>query len=380
MKFLVKATARTPLRLGQRRRFLNPAQGTEIYVSDLTSTGEGSAPHVGLLFDVILDARDADEALIWGPRHADGIAAVLGFANNVAIAYPEARVAYDYEDGLRNRLMVADIAVGDRMLSVRAVNEKALSTVWDARQGADETADLDRAIAWYRKALLITTSIDKFSAFWISLEALNPVLKVKHNLPQERVERACPKCKTPVVSMPSNEGTKFAFLRVADQTTWRIASATRTGLLHGHSATPDVLAGIERCLPALMEAARTAILDLLKVRPEEWATLRRAPMNPARPAGVQARVTLANVPIEKIPIGEPYPHVLLTNITSTGKITGSKSSETLNARAVVVNFDGAWEPDIELRMQTFTDPDGPDATLAVNVNGVARKEGDTSAK
>lgn len=340
----------------------------------MTSTGHESSPHVGLLFDVILDAADVEEALHWGPRHADGIAALLGFSNNVAIAYPEARAAYDYEDGTRDRLMVTDIAVGDRMLSVRGVSEAALSTIWNARLKAAETADLDRAIAWYRKGLLITTSIDKFGGFWIALEALNPMLKKKHNLPQERAERVCPKCKAPVVSMPSNEGTKFAFLRVSDQPTWRVASRTRTGLLHGHSATPDVLAGIEACLSALIEATRAAILDLLGVPETQWASLRRAPMNPALPVGVQARVVLTAVPLEKLPMGEPYPRVVLENITSRGKITGSKSSETLSARAVVTNFDGVWEPNIELRMQTVTDPEGPDASLVGTVEGLPRDE------
>lgn len=149
--------------------------------------------------------------------------------------------------------------------------------------------------------------------------------------------------------------------------TWRLASQTRTALLHGHGVTTEVLTNIDQTLVAVIEAARIAIWDILGGDEDIWQRNRRTPMNAARPAIAQARAVLKNAAIEQIPIGTPYPHVTLIDVEWTGAIEGNALRQSITAKVEVVDFAGEVDPSIQVDLMTFADPESKDARVASEV-------------
>lgn len=374
-RFLVKAKTPTALRLPKPRELTFP--NVAIRVSNWENADEAGPVHRGLFFDVVLDDESLDAAFGQVDRMLDGIASMFAYTDCVAVGKVDVLIAYEYEDGSHDRsvLQRTPVAAGtagsrlQRTDSTRAVLDRML------RLDAKTRDRVDRAMAWYRKALASEFTLDRFAACWTGLQAVDPVLVKKHNIEKEQVIRACEKCGNEVVTFPGMEGARQAVLAVGDLELWKRINRVRNDFLHSREMISEVVTGANEVQHAMARALFFAIADALDVPESELGP--RTPMGLPVPQVAEVRFVLASAPLDAIRFGSDYPQVHVVNKVVEGTTEATGVQETTQQTYVLSGFEGSWG-ELHTRVSLYHDPDSP-PKLVDQQQKVLRAANDTNS-
>jgi hypothetical protein len=178
------------------------AQPSFVLYDLIEKEGAVSLPH-GIGFDAHIEAPNIAEAIRQCDHAANFVVDMITLATQAEPSAPKFVLAYDAPPGVTERELMAEnplgAAVVSRMLNgfllmpiVIAANElrgKAATSC----EAAERIERVDRAIKWLRKGIGETAILDEFTAYWVGLEVLDPILK-----PVQRVFRSCPNCDKPI--------------------------------------------------------------------------------------------------------------------------------------------------------------------------------------
>lgn len=153
----------------------------------------------GIGLDAHIEASSIVEAIQAVQHMADYVIDVLTLASLSEPHMATFVLAYDASPGITTRELIASNPIGPAIVS-RALPEwvlknvlGALNAARKASPGSNEAQDrmnrVDRAIKWLRKGIGETAILDEFTAYWIGLEVMDPVIR-----PVQRIFKSCPEC------------------------------------------------------------------------------------------------------------------------------------------------------------------------------------------
>jgi hypothetical protein len=202
MQFLTKGTVRTPIKVPERLSFELGGVGARVTVTNWEVATAASLIHQGLYVDIEQEADAPDESLNSGVASADHVMTLIAFAASAGVGPIELVATIDAGPGRKDRFIRQSIELPSEVLSTRLLSKETFDALWHAfhQTSNEQQQRLARMLHWFRKGALDEYSIDKFIDAWTALEVLNPLIKKKHDLPDEEVMRTCDRCGEPVVT------------------------------------------------------------------------------------------------------------------------------------------------------------------------------------
>ncbi len=198
-EFNVLYTVSPALRIDEPMKYEFRDQGKTIatvVVGKLTEKdAEGGEYQIGLEIHAILEAEDIEDAMSRGRELSEGVLSVMSFCSGVGIPHLETDLAYETTPEIENRSFIQYFGVPHSQVSKGSLDTKTMNTLtvaFDTVADPKTSDRLGRAVRWYRKAARETDMIDRFSSYWLGLEALNPTLE-KHYA-AKRFKYTCPEC------------------------------------------------------------------------------------------------------------------------------------------------------------------------------------------
>lgn len=215
--------------------------------------GAASLPQ-GIGFDAHIEASNIAEAILQCDHAANFVVDMITLATQAEPSAPKFVLAYDASPGVTERELMADNPLGTAVVS-RMLNGFLLMPILTAanelrgkagtsREAVERMERVDRAIKWLRKGIGETAILDEFTAYWVGLEVLDPILR-----PIQRVFRSCPKCDKPInkcnhcgvevaeaeKTVNALEGIRYVMeeKRSIDAKTFKSIRSMRGALLHG---------------------------------------------------------------------------------------------------------------------------------------------------
>jgi hypothetical protein len=141
------------------------------------------------------------------PSLADGVASFITMVTGVGIPIPKPMICYEISETSKEHdfMQVFDNIGFNDPSRKRLSPDKLLEKMGAYYKLSDAPASrrITRAIRWYRLGTGTTDVFEKFNAYWIGLEALNPLLQTKLGVDDDKT--TCSKCghewtPTPTVS------------------------------------------------------------------------------------------------------------------------------------------------------------------------------------
>lgn len=230
----------------------------------------------GLLFRVYIQAENVNHARDRAKGFVDGVIGLLTFATNVGLSIPKEILAYELTPNTEEREFLqifhdpANITVSRRM-----INHDFFIRFTDRiyKQGEATYHNIARALRWYRMGILTFDIFDKFTCFWIGLEALNPLLQEKLGASHESKKVKCAKCGNEwVVSNPTVSGIKcFVNDKMQNPPLYKSFHELRVKLLHSTCELGKIGQEINELTPKLAETLFRAVCFVLDF--EDWVSL-----------------------------------------------------------------------------------------------------------
>ena len=230
----------------------------------------------GLLFRVYIQAEDVNVARDRAKGFVDGVIGLITFATNVGLSIPKETLAYELTPNTEEREFLqifhnpANITI-----SRRKINHEFFVRFKDRiyKQKESTYHYIARALRWYRMGILTFDIFDKFTCFWIGLEALNPVLRSKLGASHESKKMKCPNCGNEwLVSNPTVSGIKcFVKDRLQNPSLYKSLHESRVKLLHSTCELGEIGQEIKELTPKLSETLFRAVCFVLDF--EDWINL-----------------------------------------------------------------------------------------------------------
>lgn len=359
MQFLVKATARTALRVPNLQRFT--IGSAVVDVTNWQSVDPAGPYHRGLFFDVRVEAEEHDAALTAARPVLEQIEGALAFATASGMSHSAPVIAYA-EEGEGTRALQHDqlpVVAATR----RHLDRDRFRMFWDALQACDpDRRDrVDRAMAWYRKGMFEEFVLDQFQSWWNGLEALNPRLQQKHGLPTQGPPRPCPHCKRPVPGGPIASGIQFAVERVSDPDTWTQIHSARNDIAHARRPLGGSIARIQPVLDVVGRALRDAVLDLLDIPADARAGFASTPLSIPREYEARLDYRLPEVSYADLRSGQAFPHLQGTALDASREEIAGRMQRV----SPTYGSTGTQVDEISVTVIARSDPDDPAATMAL---------------
>jgi hypothetical protein len=328
----------------------NMPQGQKVLVQgDIREDERGVPVKFGIYLDVSCKAEDMDSAVNSTQEMVDSLVSLLSLSHQTWATPVMFVSGIDATLGLHDREFVQHFPLSVNIMPSRKYKNDDLSPIWDnlMKLKPDSWPRLLRAIRWYRKAMLESDALDQFMNLWTGLEALNELIKDKHDLPSEKPIRVCSKCGTPVAMEPTLAGTEYLVLRIEKLPleTWRSIRDTRTGLAHGFKDLSKLLEKAHGHIPDMQRALLLGIFHMLDIPEDIRVGLMREPLLDFTPPTMKVRVHLHELPSEKIFDGSVNPHLIMDTISETTKVEkDGRRSETRNIGLRMEGYQGKWTP------------------------------------
>jgi hypothetical protein len=308
-------------------------------------------------------ADNIEDAVVKAGTAADLTFGVLATVHGSAIATPRFERAFDTSEGIVDRELIQRLELPRKIQVRRKYRHPDFSLVYEHLNRA--SPDVQQLILvgfhWYRKALMEQFPADQFANLWTALEALNPVLKGKHDLPQEQTVRSCPECHSPVISSPTLAGVEYALTRLIgeNKNLWRKANGVRQSLFHR-----GMLGAVTECLPALRKAVFAALLDCLDIPANERPKLFRQPVGVTTEAFVVAKTKILGFPDNRL--GAPLPQFrLAVDDASTFHGDDGTRNEKFSLTISLVGAEGYEHSSITLDWRYACDSEDEKASIQV---------------
>jgi len=167
-----------------------------IAITQISENIQGQKIPVGLEFRVKLDATGLQDAIQSATTLADGVASFMAMVTGIGIPIPKPMICYEISETTKEHefmQMFDDIALNDPSRK-RLSPDKLLQKITAFHKLPDPIASgrVARAIRWYRLGTGTVDAFEKFNAYWIGLEALNPLLQTKLGVDDDKV--TCGEC------------------------------------------------------------------------------------------------------------------------------------------------------------------------------------------
>lgn len=170
-----------------------------LVVYDLVREEGGLNVPTGLGVDLHIETPTINAAIAQSGFAVEHLVDLFTFVTLAEPAMMRFVLAYDATPGLLQRELIAQNSLGKTTVS-RPLREHLLKPLLDsanaARAAAKSSAELadrilriDRAMKWLRKGIGETAILDEFTAYWVGLEVIDPLIK-----PVVRIFRTCPEC------------------------------------------------------------------------------------------------------------------------------------------------------------------------------------------
>lgn len=364
MRYLVKARVQTAVHV--ERLQVVEAPDAKVTVSNWIEADAAGQAHRGLMFDVVLEAADLDEALRISLARANFVLTLFSFAMAAGSTRIELLIAY-----WRGEDDWCEVAQFERLPLgpfVRRILDPArllalVPQLDSLPEGAGER--VLRAMAWYQRSAEEENPLDQFAAVWIGLETLNPLLKKRAGLAEEEPVRSCLKCGAAVEMAPTSAGIRDVLTRHRDESLWRRANRRRVAILHGTEPFSELHADLAALADATRAALRRGVLDLLSLEGDDRVTFDHQPISV--PLAHQATVRYAFRPLtlDSIRVGQGYPRLKLRRVEGA-RFRGSdgRTNEKAATEWEPNDFSGEWRFH-SVALATFGDPEDEAASTTI---------------
>ncbi len=293
-----------------------PDTGRVVTATNWTERDEAGERHRGLVVEVALDAAGPDDAVRRGFGSASATLALLSFGSAAAVGPLRPFVAYAQRDDDG-----CDVAQFDEWplepharRMVKKEQMQALIGKFNSLS-EDDRGRVFRGLDWYRKALGETNVFDRFGAAWIGLEALNPRLRARGNLPTTR-QIACKNCGT-ISEVPDVTGTMDLVARRFGEEEASHMRRFRQAFMHSTRPLNEIEDDARRATKTAVESLRFGLLELLNVSVEEETLLLQAtPMRLPERNHVRYSYWMRPLRIATVPIGQACPRIGMRSFTA----------------------------------------------------------------
>lgn len=234
--------------------------------------GEQSV-QTGLHFRVFIDAESVIEAREHAKGFVDGIIGFIAFVTGVGLPIPNENLAYEITPKVEKREFLqiffdcAEIKLSRRILDHNFLI-KSIDHIF--KQDGSSYHYVARAMRWYRMGILTFDIFDKFSCFWIGLEALNPLLQKRLCVTNGSRKITCGKCGNEWwVSSPTISGIKALFKgQMHNPLLYQRFHKLRIDLMHSTCELGKIQREANELTPKLAETLFRAICFVLDI--EDW--------------------------------------------------------------------------------------------------------------
>ena len=275
------------------------ANPTSAVVYDLTLAENGWNLPVGLGLDFRVSAASLDEALQKAHNAAEMVLSLTSLTILTQSAPPLFVLAYDATPGLSRRELVSEVRVGHRVGS-RLIDPDAFQVLLTAldnlqckapsrEQALEKLQTIARSIDWLRKGLGSENFVDEFAAYWIGLEAVDPLL-----VEPTRIFRTCVKCGRVIdhcnscgEEIPASErvvnpleGMRGVLEKQGvSKSDFKTVRSLRGALVHGSKRLqPAEVSLLRRLLPEFRSGLVRAICNCIEVSEETTAKILERPL------------------------------------------------------------------------------------------------------
>lgn len=280
-KFVVTFTLRPAVRIDPLLQNIdltfNEFDGTKrVVISKIEEkTGEQSV-QTGLFLRVFIDAENVREGKEHAKGFVDGVIGLITLVTGVGLQIPTENLAYEVTPNVEKREFLQIFFDPAKIqLSRRTLDHKLLMKIIDNvfKQDSSSHHCIARAMRWYRMGTLTFDIFDKYSCFWIGLEALNPILQQKLSVKDDLTTCPNPQCGHKWVSSPTISGIR-AFIRDTLHSSSQLYQrfhSLRIDLMHGKCELGKIQNDAIELTPKLAETLFRAICFVLDI--EDWQSL-----------------------------------------------------------------------------------------------------------
>jgi hypothetical protein len=244
-----------------------------VAIAQLSETAQGQKIPIGLEFRVKLDAASLQDAVQNSMSLADGVASFITIVTGVGIPIPKPMICYEISETSKEHdfMQIFDnIGFNDpsrKRLSPDKLLEKI--TAFYKLSEAPVSDRIARAIRWYRLGTGTTDVFERFNAYWIGLEALNPLLQTRLGVDDDKT--TCPKCGHEWAPIPTVSGIRaFCAQEIDDgKKVYRRIHDLRISLMHSKEKLASL--GFEASsLAPIIGNVLLAAVEFLLGAPKPW--------------------------------------------------------------------------------------------------------------
>ena len=184
-------------------------RNSTVSITQMSENIQNQKIPIGLEFRVQIDAISLQDA-IENSSLADGVASFITMVTGVGMPIPKPMICYEISATSKEHdfmQMFDNVPFSDasrKRLSPDKLPEKL--TAFHKLTDALSVSRVGRAIRWYRLGTRTIDAFEKFNAYWIGLEALNPLLQTKLGVDDDKT--TCSKCGYQWTPTPTASGIR----------------------------------------------------------------------------------------------------------------------------------------------------------------------------
>jgi len=167
-----------------------------VSITQMSENVQNQKIPIGLEFRVQIDAISLHDAIETSSSLADAVASFITMVTGVGMPIPKPMICYEISATSKEHdfvQMFDDAPFSDasrKRLSPDKLLEKL--TAYHKLTDGFSVSRIGRAIRWYRLGTGTIDPFEKFNAYWIGLESLNPLLQTKLGVDDDKA--TCSKC------------------------------------------------------------------------------------------------------------------------------------------------------------------------------------------
>lgn len=168
-----------------------------VAITQISENIQGQQLPIGLEFRVKLDATSLQEAIQNSTSVVDGVASFISMVTGIGIPIPKPMICYEISEASKEHdfMQIFDNISFNNPSRKRLSPDKLLEKITAFYNLSDTivSSRIARAIRWYRLGTGTIDAFERFNAYWIGLEALNPLLQTKMGVDDDKT--TCPECR-----------------------------------------------------------------------------------------------------------------------------------------------------------------------------------------
>ncbi len=251
-----------------------PLEGGEteyVTLQELKESIDDSSFPVGLKFKAEVTAKSIDEAIGKAQKLSDGIASFVTLVTGIGTPIVKPILCYEITDNKSERefLQFFDDPPVNALSRKKIPEEKMTYLIKKYYEitNLSLAQRVARAIRWYRFGVGSFDLFDRFSSFWIGLEALNEPLQTRLNVDKDQIK--CPKCGFEWTPFPTISGVrKFIDCYVQNGSeVYKRMHSLRISIMHSTEPLTNLQANIKVACEEAGNALLSAVQFLLNIPP-----------------------------------------------------------------------------------------------------------------